>query len=492
MWNTNQVSIESRIVDFYNDPLFQKLNAYYSKKTLFNILKIERNENRHSAFLAWLLDVKESHGLGDEPLKRFMRLLYLKSEENRYDSCFLLGNYLIDKLEVSTEKYAEHDEENGRIDVYFEFDYRYKEGDNDAKRLCVIIENKMFTKEHGKQTALYRDWALKTFDKKDIVGVFLAPNRVDKCSGDMESFKFLKIDYQDLLDYVLEPLLLFDLPQEARSIIQDYVINLEQPLENEPSEKGGKKKASSKDTYKDTILAASKTKQEQFLRLYGNHPSLLDSALIANCLNKKKKDLTVVYGNDWRLNEDAQKPILYHFWTSNEMLFRMIMNVELLNRDRDDEGYQQAVNNLLGLKESNRDNTRYLVYAKDGTLLNDNGKPVPKSLASFFIFKAWLCNHTGATLSEIREAFPVNVCAPHYNEVYKYLFYEYDEKHIIKPAEDEPGKKQYLDWAFFKDTTCHLELKDAPIVMSVKKWQKKGFDDLIKYVEPMGIKVIAH
>ena len=48
--------IKNDILTFYNNQIFQELKAYYGKTTLFNILKIERNENRHSAFLAWLLD----------------------------------------------------------------------------------------------------------------------------------------------------------------------------------------------------------------------------------------------------------------------------------------------------------------------------------------------------------------------------------------------------------------------------------------------------
>lgn len=42
---------------------------------VFNILGLERNENRHSAFIAWLLNPAESHQLGENPLKHFLALL---------------------------------------------------------------------------------------------------------------------------------------------------------------------------------------------------------------------------------------------------------------------------------------------------------------------------------------------------------------------------------------------------------------------------------
>ena len=65
----------------YNDPLYQELNEYYSKTTIFNILGIERSENRHSSFLRWLLDNRSSHGLGDEPMQKFLRLYASKMED---------------------------------------------------------------------------------------------------------------------------------------------------------------------------------------------------------------------------------------------------------------------------------------------------------------------------------------------------------------------------------------------------------------------------
>ena len=56
---------ERLILDFYKLPAFQKLSAYYMQSTVFNVLGVERSENRQSAFLAWLLNPKSSHGLND-------------------------------------------------------------------------------------------------------------------------------------------------------------------------------------------------------------------------------------------------------------------------------------------------------------------------------------------------------------------------------------------------------------------------------------------
>lgn len=492
--NMSSNTIESEIINFYNDPLYQELSTYYSKKTIFNILKIERNENRHSAFLAWLLDVNESHELREAPLRMLLKFLYLKSEENRYDSCFLSGNYQIENVKVSTEINTK----DGRIDVFITFDYRYDSNDNEKKRLYVIIENKMYTKEHGDQTKRYLNWAEeeKGFTKKNIMGVFLSPNKVNECSGDSNYFKFLKIDYQDLLDYVLEPLLLFDMPQESRFIIQDYVINLEQPLEYVSSKNNGKVKANSKDTIDDTILATSKTKRNLFLKLYYRFSSLLDSALIAYALSQNqnnKAKIKRVFGKGRESIGEDTKTLLLDFWNKNPSLFRMIMNAALDRNDADDK-YKKAVNDLLGLKESNRDNTKYLVYDKNHNLMNErfgNGKPVSKSIASFYIFKAWvLDSDQNATLDNIRKAFPVAICAEHYNDMYQYLFYKYDKDKIIDSSDETndnlPKEKIYAEWAFYTGNNAkkyHLDLNDAMNVVCVKKWLKDEFDKLVDHAQ---------
>ena len=44
------------ILKFYKNQAFQRLNAYYGQSTVFDVLGVQRSENRHSAFLKWLFD----------------------------------------------------------------------------------------------------------------------------------------------------------------------------------------------------------------------------------------------------------------------------------------------------------------------------------------------------------------------------------------------------------------------------------------------------
>ncbi len=102
--------IEKQVLDLYKTTAYQKLNAYYGQSSLFNVLGIERSENRHSAFLQWLLNPKSSHGLGDSPLKKFLALVAtLACDENK---CYyyqvrqhlISGNYPLQVESIKTEQ----------------------------------------------------------------------------------------------------------------------------------------------------------------------------------------------------------------------------------------------------------------------------------------------------------------------------------------------------------------------------------------------------
>lgn len=494
--NTNR--IKELIISFYNNQMYQELKAYYGKTTLFNILKIERNENRQSAFLAWLLDENGSHGLGEEPLKRFMRLL--SKVDSNYNEPFLVGNYEIENMAVITERPVKVNgqKKTGRIDIFVEFDYRMIEN-NDTKKLNhvhVIVENKVYTDEHDDQTKLYIDWARHEYiDMQDhsIIGVFLAPEKPYNCSGDTEGvFNYVKITYQDLLQYVIEPLLLMEMSQEARALITDYIINLGQPVQEKKDDAEG-------NNNQDTILAVSNENQGKFIKLYEDNQELLDTALYSNCCERNPNQLKIVFRDleKFKVYSAEELSMLKTFWNANSSLLRMILNSALRKTVENDEAIK-AIGVMLRLNESNRDNTKYFVRTKDGTLINENGKPATKSLASFYVFKAWVCDHPNADLKDIREAFSVKNCASHYNETYQYLFYRKSDMeyalendktertyYIASLDEDNEATKKakkYLTWDFFTDGKHCLEIQKEKI-LSVKMWLKGEFDYLIDYAK---------
>src|SRR5688572_3748225 len=57
---------------FVNNDELQKIEAYLNRFNPIKVMKMVGMEIRHSAILAWLLNPKETHGLGDHFLRAFL------------------------------------------------------------------------------------------------------------------------------------------------------------------------------------------------------------------------------------------------------------------------------------------------------------------------------------------------------------------------------------------------------------------------------------
>ena len=104
------MSIERKILELYRLPAYQKLNAYYGQSTVFNVLGVERNENRHSAFLAWFLNPEASHSLDDIPLRKFLALAAARAQNedqfywNEVKEHLVTGNYKLVVENIQSEQ----------------------------------------------------------------------------------------------------------------------------------------------------------------------------------------------------------------------------------------------------------------------------------------------------------------------------------------------------------------------------------------------------
>ena len=74
-------NIRNEIIKFKNDVISQKLDKYYSTKSYSEILGVSRRELSHSNFIAWLLNNQESHDLSSYPIKKFLEILVISSQE---------------------------------------------------------------------------------------------------------------------------------------------------------------------------------------------------------------------------------------------------------------------------------------------------------------------------------------------------------------------------------------------------------------------------
>lgn len=264
-------TMKNQIVEFYNDPDFQRLNSYYNRTTIFNILNIERRELSHSAFLKWLFDINSSHNLNAEPLKKLLRHIANANVNEKISeniiNALLTGDYKIKDFNIETEKSVVVGKNMGRIDIFLEFCMNKDEKEN---KVFVIIENKIDSKHHDDQTITYKKWA--DSNNKDGVNflIYLSPNPADE---EDEISDYIMTSYQDILEYVIEPLLNMEMNVDTKIILEDYIVNLGQS-KRQVDEDG-------KENDLETILAVSKKNKETFSKLLCNYERLLKASLVA-------------------------------------------------------------------------------------------------------------------------------------------------------------------------------------------------------------------
>jgi len=142
------------------------LNNRTNQFNVFNALKLQNNEIRHSNFLGWLMTPYENHELRDYFLKEF-----LKSAIKDYS--------LKDEVELSLSEIAFLNLSDVEIRrEYKNIDILIISPQN--KFLC-IIENKIWTGEHDNQLSRYAEIVENEFNDYKKMYIFLTPEIDDEC-----------------------------------------------------------------------------------------------------------------------------------------------------------------------------------------------------------------------------------------------------------------------------------------------------------------------
>lgn len=482
-------NIRTEIKKLYNLPVYQELNEYYQKDNIFLALNKARNENTHSAFLAWLLNPQSGHGLKDYALRKLLRL-YSTHEAAQLDELWLntllVGNYTLDEVEVDTEKPIK----NGRMDIFVKASITPKSkdtnDDENGRNLLLCIENKIYSKEHDEQTTLYHKYltSIEKDSNSDIspllIEIFLAPDGEYEISAN----SFVHITYGELLADVIEPLLNVNyITNYAATYIEDYIRVLGRPFL-------GDYKENIKQNY--TLLAISKTEKEKLHKIFNEE--IYKIAYLA--VNKSQQDVNS-FTDKWQINpDDVEKDmgLLSDLWNNNIAMFEAVALNEKLPLD--------AVRG-----ESNRDVTKYIIKY-DGQILNfkkKNGqiRYASKGECALLIFKAWCkwqkdCNGKKPSLADIRKAFPIKLNSYYSGQrnfetlfcpleddgkVYwsgqnpKFELFYYANKHVAN--DNNP-------WDFFNADDEHTLCMSDYKCLSLKMWRKPDFENLLKRVKDLG------
>lgn len=287
------------LLKWKNDKNIQELKEFYDTKSFSDILGVERREMSHSNFIAWILNDKESHHLGQFAIKQLLDILLEYGEEkiknslDKYNEineeklqfgslykALMLNNYIIENLEIGVEKVLT----KGRIDIIVSMMIRSNKDDIELpKKVNIIIENKVDSSEHSSQTTTY--YSYYTTDdkyKNDLnLFVFLLPVSTSKLFEPLaECEHFINVNYQLLADNVFERALNHDISDRVKFMIIEYLLSL-----RKPSKKG-------------TIMAIGKLEEELLKDFWNQHRDLIEAVADATLLSSNSSDEENEIAND--------------------------------------------------------------------------------------------------------------------------------------------------------------------------------------------------
>jgi len=263
--------IETKINELLADPGFLELVNLQNRPILFSTLAASHTEMWHSAFVKWLIDPASHLGLGNFPLKRFLfAVMHVgrTSPSTRKPELDLgeLEDMVLDNIEFETE-FSFHQLGNKRridiIGVLEEVPLVTRQRETTSVR--IIIENKITAMEGKDQTGTYYEFAKRSSeDFQYDFFIFLTPDESQMPSCD----QFIQLTYQDLCDLIIRPCLTHPaLPEESKYILQQYLLNLRNPI------RGGRVMAlANKELCERIYLAYKEVLDEIFVSVRGMAP----------------------------------------------------------------------------------------------------------------------------------------------------------------------------------------------------------------------------
>lgn len=202
-----------RLNELYSNLLddvdFDRLDLGLKKPNIFSILKISRNEIRHSNFLSWLLNPKDSHGLGDIFLKRFLREVF---SSDKFEGISQVDVEGLDLTSVDVLR------EWNNIDILIT-----------TPELVVCVENKVFSRDHSNQLLRYRKIVEEHFPNKTKTFVYLNPEG-EESSEEVENYYPLSYEFiVETLERIME-VYIDSMKTQVVQYIKDYVTTLKQDI----------------------------------------------------------------------------------------------------------------------------------------------------------------------------------------------------------------------------------------------------------------------
>lgn len=167
------------------------------------------SEEFHSNVLAWLLDPRGSHGLGDCFLTRFLRQAGMQPVGCSWDWA---------ETEVTREWANEVDGQQGYLDILIV---------NHPQQILCAIENKVFSSEHGNQLTRYRKALEVSYPAYNKYYVFLTPRAILPLREE-EKKHWRPLSYSVVFDIVQHIVDNYQIStnQDIREFLRQYITTL--------------------------------------------------------------------------------------------------------------------------------------------------------------------------------------------------------------------------------------------------------------------------
>ncbi len=141
-----------------HNPELERLESLLDRFNIFEALGAVRQEVRHSDFLAFLLNPRQNHGLGDLFVKRLLQEAIAQADFSQPVTPIDLDIWDLDDIEVRREWQS--------IDIFIL---------DGLHQLTVIIENKIYSGEHDDQLKRYDQLVKQHYPGYRVLGLFLTP-----------------------------------------------------------------------------------------------------------------------------------------------------------------------------------------------------------------------------------------------------------------------------------------------------------------------------
>ncbi len=183
------------------EPLYEWTNDL----NIFNLLKLNRMEIRHSNMLAWLLNPNALHGLDDKLLKKFLIYSTKGTKINIMKGLTPVDIDLMDLDDAIIEREKDH------IDIKIV---------SESNHLIIAIENKIDSTERPNQLESYKENLLKDYPNNyHFVLIYLTPNGDEPSDPD----NWVSMSYEFILEEITNLIAVYKINDKARLYIEDYI-----------------------------------------------------------------------------------------------------------------------------------------------------------------------------------------------------------------------------------------------------------------------------